>query len=177
MILVEGPDNSGKSTLINQLVKEFDLTLLDRPHGPPKDINELEERIKALEPYYNKRNVIIDRHPLIGEAIYGPILRKEDKLLKLKNLRDLKRTFWSSDLFIIYCRPPMDKIMNMETHQVKDYDTPEHLKALKRNVVSIIDAYDLKMWLCQAHTYNYTKPDALKNLILTLRKEYLNERE
>ena len=102
---------------------------------------------------------------------------KEDKLLKLKNLRDLKRTFWSSDLFIIYCRPPMDKIMNMETHQVKDYDTPEHLKALKRNVVSIIDAYDLKMWLCQAHTYNYTKSDALKNLILTLRKEYLNERE
>ena len=177
MIIVEGPDNSGKSTLISKLVEELGLTLLDRPHGPPKDPTELRKRIKTLENHYNNKKAIIDRHPLIGESIYGPILRNRNMLNEIQDYPELRRTFWSSDFFIIYCRPPMDKIMNMETHQVKDYDTPEHLKALKRNVVRIVDSYDLKMWLCRAHTYNYTRPEALNNLLSIIRKEYLNERE
>ena len=177
MIVVEGPDNSGKSTLISKLTQKLGLTLLDRPHGPPKDASELRKRIKDLEPQYNNKKAIIDRHPIIGESIYGPVLRNHNMLTSIKDYEILRKTFWTSDIFIIYCRPPMDKIMNMETHQVKDYDTPEHLRALKKNVVSIIDAYDLKMWLCQAHKYDYTKPGSLKNLLSIIRKDYLNERE
>ena len=180
MIIVEGPDNSGKSTLINQLIKDLELKEVKRTfHGPTTDIENLYSRtlevinaaIKTDQP-----NIIIDRFSLIGEDIYGPILRG-------KNLWDVipqdKIKFWQAvnklNPFIIYCRPSLDVILDMKNHQVKIYDTPEHVKRVQEKQKLIVSAYDNYFANWKSHNfYSYDYKDKNSYLELKFRlKEYL----
>lgn len=181
MILVEGPDNSGKSTLIEQLAKEFDLFKCDRPHGPPKTPEELLNRTLDVQNFYKSKMVIMDRNPVIGESIYGPILRGhnmwDDLDEKMNCEAELFSKLLSGTIFLIYCRPPRETLLDLSTHQVKDYDTREHLESLSKNKSKIVDAYDSCMLKWATYIYNYKNPLALKDLISTIRKEYIyNER-
>ena len=60
------------------------------------------------------------------------------------------------DVFIIYCRPPREVVLNLKTHQVKDYDTPSHLKALTKKSGEILDCYDENLRPF-AYLYDYTE--------------------
>ena len=182
MILIEGPDNSGKSTLALQLSKEFGFKLYDRPHGPPKNADELVMRALQLALVQSKKNLIVDRHPLIGENVYGPILRGHNMWDEKPDYEkilgdDLVDKIHKGDVFIIYCRPPREVVLNLKTHQVKDYDTPSHLKALTKKSGEILDCYDENLRTFASHIYDYTEEDSLKNLIKKIRKDYLNERK
>ena len=180
MVIVEGPDNAGKSTLIKQLIKEIGLVEIPRiAHGPTRSIKDLYDRTfdiidKATR--FRSRRIIIDRFSLIGEDIYGPVLRN-------KNLWDCmprdKIKFWKAvnllNPFIIYCRPPLDTLKNMETHQVKVYDTHEHLKKVLERQELIVNAYDNYFANWKYHNffkYNYKDPDSYNQLKIAL-KEYL----
>lgn len=180
MILVEGPDNSGKSTLIEQLANEFELFKLDRPHGPPKTPEELYDRTLDAQNFYKSKMSIMDRNPVIGESIYGPILRRHNMWDDIKNKFECEVELFSKILsgtiFLIYCRPPLDVLLDLTTHQVKSYDTKEHLESLSKNKSKIVEAYDKYMSKWATYTYNYKDPSALNDLILTIRKEYMNER-
>lgn len=184
MILVEGPDNSGKSTLIEQLTARFNLFKCERPHGPPKSAEELYFRIKDFQNFYKSKMFIMDRNPVIGESIYGPILRNHNMFEDLDTQdqiefeAELFSKITTKTIFLIYCRPPLEVITNLETHQVKDYDTEEHLKSLSLNRYKIVQAYDDVMSHWAHYTYNYKDPEALNDLIKTIEKEYINnERE
>ena len=178
MILVEGPDNSGKSTLIDQLTKRFDLFKGDRPHGPPKNEQELYYRIKDFENFYNSKMFIMDRNPIIGESIYGPILRNHNMLEDIgsQDVLEMEANLFSKistgTIFLIYCRPPLENLLDLSTHQVKPYDTKEHLESLSKNKSKIVEAYDKFMSDWATYTYNYKDPGDLNNLIKTLEKEY-----
>lgn len=181
MILIEGPDNSGKSTLVEQLTVEFNLFKCDRPHGPPKTPEELYNRTMDVQNFYKSRMFIMDRNPIIGENIYGPILRNQNMwdLIPEEDKLDCEANFFSKiighTIFLIYCRPPREVLLDLSTHQVKDYDTKEHLESLSKNKSRIVDAYDRFMSEWATYTYNYKDPLSLDNLKETLRKEYLNE--
>ena len=183
MILVEGPDNSGKSTLIDQLTKEFNLFKCERPHGPPKTPQELYNRTMDVQNFYASKMFIMDRNPVIGESIYGPILRGHDMWTDIPSSDriDCEANLFSKlithTIFLIYCRPPLETLLDLSTHQVKDYDTKEHLESLSKNKAKIVDAYDKFMSRWATYTYNYKCPFALKDLVSTIRKEYMqNER-
>lgn len=179
MILVEGPDNSGKSTLIEQLTVEFDLFKCDRPHGPPKTPEELYNRTMDVQNLYKSKKLIMDRNPIIGENIYGPILRCKNMWDDIPEKEECEEELFSKllshTIFLIYCRPPREILLDLSTHRVKDYDTKEHLESLSKNQSRIVDAYDRFMSEWATYTYNYKDPLALNNLKETLRKEYLNE--
>ena len=182
MIIVEGPDNSGKSTLVSQLSKEFNLLVAERPHGPPKSVEDLIDRATKLLLKQDKKRYIIDRHPIFGEDIYGPILRGHNKWLENEDIHYslvslLKHSQERKSTFIIYCRPPDEVVLNLSTHQVKDYDTKEHLKSLEEKASEVLKAYDSKMDSWANFKYNYKDPNSYELLINTLRKEYFDECE
>lgn len=177
MILVEGPDNSGKSTLVRQLIKEFDLLECSRPHGPPKTPTELLSRATSILLKQDDKKYITDRHPLFGEDIYGPILRNRNMWTEIQEEYDrLKNMLLTSSTegltYIIYCRPPDEVVLNLNTHEVKDYDTPQHLKALYHNADKVLKAYDEKIEPLADFTYNYKDKYSYDLLITQLRKEY-----
>ena len=179
MVIVEGPDNSGKSTLINWIKENFFIQEVNRRHGPPINAKDLKVRtelvldteIKSLP----RKNFITDRFSLIGENIYGPILRGKNLWDEIPEDRErLEKALKTLDPFIIYCRPDLDTILDLSHHQVKSYDTKEHLANLAKNQKSIIKAYDNyfeKANFPHFYKYNYKEGEkALDQL-----KHYLGE--
>lgn len=130
MIILEGPDNSGKSTLGRKLAKKFDLVLKHsiRPDKSWVTHEVLRHSRSQLIP----SRIIQDRVYAISEYIYGNIIRGHTALgpFHAQALRDL----YSRDHLIIYCRPQMKTILNnkgrdqmegvLDHHEaiVKEYD-------------------------------------------------------
>ena len=179
VIIVEGPDGSGKTTLIKNLQNRFVIkNLKAKRHGPPVDAEDLYERTKDLlmEATHSNVNCIIDRFGLIGEQIYGPICRGKDLWVDIPEKRqEIFSAFNTLNPFIIYCRPPANIIANLSNHEVKEYDTPEHLKSLHENQALIIRSYD--NFFANWKSYNffiwdYTKPENYYDLVKRL-EEYL----
>lgn len=182
MIIVEGPDNSGKSTLIASLVKDLDLLIAERPHGVPGSVNDIISRTSKLLLKQDQKRYILDRHPLFSEPIYGPILRKKNLWEDNPTVHGVLLTILTNShsegsVFIIYCRPPDKVVLDLHTHQVKEYDTAEHLEGLKSKSHEIVKAYDKMMSNWADFKYNYCEPGSYELLTQKLRKEYFHERE
>lgn len=112
MIVVEGPDGSGKSTLVKELAGALDLPVAQRV------VTKQATAMRDLQTWVDDnltqglRATIYDRHRLISEPIYGPVLRQrmepgfDDwrwltyRMEKFRNLKPL----------IIFCLPPLDVV-------------------------------------------------------------------
>ena len=77
LLIIEGPDGAGKSTLVNKLSKDLKLPIYSS--GGPKEITEMKEvlaEMKTLALVTNKI-FICDRAPWISEIIYSKALGRE----------------------------------------------------------------------------------------------------
>lgn len=113
MIIVEGPDGAGKTTLIKQLQAEFNIEVA------PRVVTKNAEAMVDLKAWVEKNLTdgfqyqIFDRHRLISEFIYGPLLRKEQE----PGFSDLTWAYMSLNRLynevspvIIYCLPPLETV-------------------------------------------------------------------
>lgn len=150
MIIIEGPDNAGKSTLAAYLSTVFKLPI-HHPGGPPASKEETEERCKfALD---NHDKFIFDRTPFISEPVYC-VLRSEDSYIA--EAKELYARFESLQPVVIYCRPPDNYVLNMKSHGVKDYDSPSHIAALMSKQKVLLTIYDNLMKALPNIRYDYT---------------------
>lgn len=152
-IVVEGPDATGKSTLIDWLN-----CTLHRPvmlsEGPEKYPGEINERIRRYMPV---REAIWDRHPCISQAIYCQVngtTRPDPELVA---------EFYGRPAIFIYCRDPAPQ------HVLKEHDTTEHLEMLAKNKLFIHNAYDL--WAVNHAHVIYRIGDVLRPI-----EAYIKER-
>lgn len=130
MIIIEGADNSGKSTLGARLSKDLGVPLLHsvRPDPHSNEHACLRHSRDQLMP----KHAILDRVYAISEPIYGPICRGksslgnrgEDAMLDLMNRNHL----------IIYCRPHTATILRNAGR--------DQMEGVIENHQKIIDAYD-----------------------------------
>ena len=133
MIILEGPDGHGKSTLAEKLQQEFDASIWTSG-SPPKDTADIVMRAKAVESYAaSGERLIIDRCPAISELVYGNVVRGDVQLphawryiFKLVNY----------EVIFIYCKTT-DPI-----HSPKMGENPKHLAKINFHEEAIIKAYD-----------------------------------
>lgn len=159
MLIFEGPDNSGKSTIAAHAAHELGIPL-HHFGGPPKHVSELITRIKFM--FYYRDKYIFDRVPLISEQVYS-ILRPVNLI---NQLDDDKVTSFYKELreiepVIVYCRPPLEILLDT-AHAKKEHDTPEHINKVLANTREIVDRYDQVME--DAHmprhwVFDYTKQE------------------
>lgn len=123
MIVVEGPDGAGKTTLINLLLADNSGLFL-RPRMSTSIGGPVDQLTKAVdEDFLNpiEAGHVYDRHALISEPIYGPVIRGSMKpgfedwnwfcrsWSRLQTMRPL----------LIFCLPPLDVVrenLHNETH-------------------------------------------------------------
>lgn len=108
MIVVEGPDGGGKTTLIKVLEDYFEFPIA------PRVVSQDAEALVDLKAW-TEANVaggwsatIYDRHRLISEPIYGPILRNnsEPGFNDFMWLYNMNNMFRRCNPIVIYCLPP-----------------------------------------------------------------------
>lgn len=107
VIVIEGPDGSGKTNLIGELSRDL-LTPIHKKAssptgGPVKNIWEW--AYDDVTTMHRQRFQIYDRHPLISELIYGPIVRETiDERFYTREGQDLCQLFRGAVL-VIFCDP------------------------------------------------------------------------
>lgn len=139
-IIVEGMDNSGKTTLINSLKKEFGEQIeVIKPPGPFKDKEHIQswtqETMDRLKSSEDDQVLVFDRFSLFSEPIYGPILRKKSLISQeelIKGCEALGNIEFP--ITLIYCRPPLTTI--------KEFGEREQLKGVKKHARELQQAYD-----------------------------------
>lgn len=159
-IIVEGPDGSGKSTFIKEITAAFDLPHFERAStsagGPVDNLADWTEKHLRSIPGPGKPHVL-DRHPLISEPIYGPIVRQMLPF-KFDNrhwLRDQTHIL-STRAVVVWCMPPVDRVAENVLHGVQMPGVTEH-------ILRIYWAYHTTMarWPGYSMMHNYTEPDSL----------------
>lgn len=146
-IVVEGFDNTGKSTLARYFQ-------LDIKHPGPRPKTPYEEATcLQLQLLQAGLPVVLDRITSISTACYGD--RMEDTLLA----RYRQAMTRMPRCIVVYCRPPLGKILDFSTHESKDYDTSEQEAWLKSNAVAIVGRYDRLMSTIPHVTHDWTNPN------------------
>lgn len=173
MIILEGPDSSGKTTLAHALSEIFNLPV-HHFGGPPEDPAELRDRIEFMFDEHSDR--IFDRIPLISEQVFS-ILRNWNGMNVLTKANAYYVRLLEIRPILIYCRPPEDKLVHCY-HEIKEYDSEDHIKAVEANKKALMERYDFVMdsdLLPDYIVYDYTK-DTFSELVKII-KSMAKERE
>jgi len=107
VIIVEGPDGAGKTQLVGKLARELKLPVADKVVA--SDTTAMTDLVKWTEDNVARgfQPTIFDRHRLISEPIYGPILksRQDPKFCDLTWMSQQLWLFYGCKPVIIYCLP------------------------------------------------------------------------
>lgn len=130
MIILEGIDNTGKSTLADYLSPRLFLPI-QRSEGPPHYPGEMNIR---LQRYHLLGDVIFDRHPVVSQDIYGTMRSHQGVYDPAWRIR-----LYSSNPLFIYCDPSDDRKLNQ--HVVKERETVQHVDQVSQHYDDLLRLY------------------------------------
>ena len=158
IVVVEGVDNSGKSTLIKALQVILPGYGLQGSEGPPKYRGEMDDRVTSY--LRNTDKMIYDRHPCVSQPIYGMMRSHSDPIHPR-----LLESFYRQRPLFIYCDGG-DRGMFGHTHNPESGDTQEHLDAVNENYVKLLAAY--RVWAGQHAFISYRIGDSISRVCKTV---------
>ncbi|MHA1806801.1 MAG: hypothetical protein ACTSX2_04445 [Candidatus Thorarchaeota archaeon] len=157
LIILEGADGSGKTSLAHRIRKDLDeYTLFLKSSGPPT-IGQLADVIGWLASVPTRIPIVCDRLSVISEYVYGPIIR--GKCLHGLTTEQIALWLKGRPSLVIHCRPSysalaagvrqevqMEGVVLNHRHIIKGYD--EIMGELREEEVSV-------------KSYDYTGPPQL----------------
>jgi hypothetical protein len=151
MIVVEGPDGAGKSTLISKLrEKHPEMMLAPRACTSLAGPLSGQDLVQWLRDYGVMPGYIYDRHPCISgpvyDAVYADPVEGWVGAWVQCHLHEL-----IENAKVIYCRPPRREI-------IKSINESAQMDGVDRKIHQIIDTYDAIMGSMIPHErYDWTK--------------------
>lgn len=176
MIIVEGPDGGGKTTLITMLAEALDLEVEPRACTSENgiDMTTLANWVDNDLVRSGRPRGLHDRYPLISEPIYGPLTRGRmaDGFEDLDWLSTCLSTFYDLQPTIIYCIPPLD-VMRANV-QANHPMTTTHMREVNSAAKAIWHAYCHRAALDLSSgegtlVWDYTAPNASEYLEVMIR--------
>lgn len=140
MIIVEGFDASGKTTLANEIGRAMGWQVL-HTGGPTRDEDDVyaclfrscqRMRMKCVQ----------DRITHISESVYSLLHKPTKAAIAIDALGDIR-----APTMVIYCRPPDEVLLKgvLEDHRREAHDTDEHMARVLETAPALIRAYDTIM--------------------------------
>jgi predicted HAD superfamily Cof-like phosphohydrolase len=130
IIIVEGVDGSGKTTLINKLQKDLNVITIKSPR--PKDYQDCKDLLARTLLLAENTNILCDRIGIISEPIYGPICRNT---LGFPPKSEAEQMLKCMNPVIIHCHP------SIETCEENIKDNPQ-MAGVKEHLIKLHNAYD-----------------------------------
>lgn len=137
-IIVEGPDGSGKTTLVNQLVIETKYKRAPRfSHSTGGPMEFLYEATITDMKAQRSERLIYDRYPSISEPIYATTLegRTLDKRFHSPEYIQARQKFYTHAHLII-CLPPFEVVKSM-------VQSSDQLEGVKEKIAELYGSYDI----------------------------------
>lgn len=131
MIVLEGPDSSGKTTLAERLARDLKKTVV-HSGGPPKSDAEMLHRVHTAI-HRSSHDVIYDRFPVISDPIYAKALGRSTVITRVHAIE----LSWCNPI-VIQCVSPSGLL----TIQNGLFDTPEHAAGVVREHERLKHYYD-----------------------------------
>lgn len=174
IILLEGFDGSGKSTLTKMLKEKLPEFGVWHPGAPPKDSKDAIERCyeqQGLFKVASQINLIMDRTTCISDEAYT--LGKLDR-----NYKMFREFIAGADhVVVVYCHT--SDLENQE-FLVSEHDNATSIKHAKDNAADILRYYDnlmedLSSLGAEVYQYDYKKPSSFAHLVnfLTSNQYYM----
>lgn len=154
MIVIEGMDNSGKSTLGQALASYMSL-IVQESEGPPLSDDEINERIDRYEKMEKRLFV---RHPVVSNAIYGQVRPEGNPITPGRTM-----LFYEAKPIIIYCDAGQ---RGLGGHVEKAVDTKKHLADITNNYNKLLYLY--RQWASEHAHFIYRIGDDMDQLIATV---------
>jgi hypothetical protein len=151
MIVIEGMDNSGKSTLAAAMADYMDL-LVQESEGPPLSDEEINARVDRYE---HMEERLFVRHPVISNAIYGKFRDEGNPITPGRTM-----IFYESNPILIYCDAGT---RGYEGHELKPHDTERHQALLTNHQEDLLREY--RLWAAQYAHFIYRIGDDMDRLI------------
>lgn len=107
MIVLEGLDNTGKTTLAERLLAEFPQLTYRPSIGNKHKLAEISDGIE-YEAMFDTPFIISDRSRIISEYIYNPVLKRRPPVMGFETWMTYVSKFCQGDHLIIYCWLPME---------------------------------------------------------------------
>lgn len=154
MIVIEGMDNSGKSTLAQAMASYMGL-IVQESEGPPLSDREINERVDRYEDMADRLFV---RHPVVSNAIYGQVRKEGDPITFGRRL-----LFYDAKPTLIYCDAGQ---RGLGAHVEKAHDTEKHLADIENNYNKLLYLY--RQWAAEHAHFIYRIGDDMDQLISTV---------
>lgn len=139
IVILEGIDKTGKSTLARKLVKELDgyYVKFSQPNGDP-----YQEYMGFLRSAKKHVNYVLDRF-CYGELVYGPMYRNESGIT-VDQLNFIELLMMQFNPIVVYCETSKETISRNfqdQDEEFTDSEDIEHIIKLYKNVwnESILD--------------------------------------
>ena len=153
MVIIEGPDGAGKTTLINHILRSYpELRMAPRActsMGGPLTGHDLAYWLRY---YGTEFGAIYDRHPSISGPVYDAVFGRTIDDVTADMVRGALH-YITENARVIYCRPPRREI-------VKSVNESAQMGGVDREIHRIIDTYDAIMSNMIRHeVYDWTRDE------------------
>jgi hypothetical protein len=158
MIIVEGPDGAGKSYLVKQLshdlvIPQHERAVRDRlgPHDP-EGTSLWQWAYHDVTTWAAQPMSLYDRHPLVSEYIYGPIVRGQSAPgFNHPSAHGLRRLMEQRCLLVL-CLPPHDTY-------VENLRKEEQMEGVDEHALQLYGLYEalISSWGGWRVVYDYTE--------------------
>jgi len=165
-VVVEGPDGAGKTTLIQRILDAMPIKLHDRfstSVGGPMDslAQRVSDDISTLfnpDPPY-----LYDRHPIISEPIYGPVIRgKVPESFRSFSWTLARRGEVAHNCLVVLCLPSLGLVRDNVARNDQMPGVVEHID-------EIWSRYNAMMWPGAMVRYNYASSN-VDAILTTIRR-------
>lgn len=132
MIIVEGMDNTGKTTLVEKIAKQYPTLQRDGSLGPNTPAELIARVVRMIARADVGEMWLYDRTPLISEEVYGSELRGESALLGVWGY--LADQVLLQRPLIIHCDPP-------EEHVRASFKDRDQMEGVEQRISRLLARY------------------------------------
>ena len=185
MIIVEGLDNTGKTTLVESIRKEFPI-LKHRPsignkHDPAAILEQAQ--IEAFSPQTTGK-MISDRSRLISEYVYNPIIKKRPLAYPPHTWLEMLGSFADDHHLVIYCYRSTARLVDTWGEREQLDGAREHLYALNHSYDLMMHTIEMLFRACGgadkgskviSYTFEANNKADFKPMVFSAIRTYLHE--